>query len=181
MGIRVVRAGSVALLMVSLSAPVCADQLYRWIDADGQVHFSDRAPAQATPSPVEQLPRPTYADPGISPEHYAITQQWQRLHEERLARERARRESDYQTRELALREREIEAAERAAEPSAVQPSWGVPVWTVPRRHLPHRRPDKWPYHRPNTGLWKPDHPAYRPPSRPHRRPVPPSRGIQVQF
>lgn len=167
MGVRVV--GLALLMMAGSSAPVCADNLYRWTDLHGQVHFSDRPPASGPPSTVEKLPRPQYADPGIPDGHYAVTQQWQRLQAERQARQHEQRERQRQARELALREREVAAAERAAAQAAVAPSNDHPVWVVPRRHPPVYRPGKPPRPTPYTGLWKPDHPAFRPRSRPQPR------------
>lgn len=149
-----------------------AADLFRWTDAEGRVHFSDRPPVTGSVEDVEQLPRPQFEDPGIPEGRYSVTEQWQRMQAERLAREREQSERSRQARELALREREVAASERAVENTSATGSVASPVWVVPGRpHRPVRPP-----HRPgvspppNYGLWKPDHPAFRPPS--YRRPHP---------
>ena len=146
-----------------------AEQLYRWTDEQGRVHFSDRAPDGSVAGEVEALPTPQFADPGTTPDRYSVLQQWQRLSAERQAQQRARQENRYRSRELALRQREVAAAERAAEqPGASTGVWG-PVWYTPPIHRPGHppghRPGKRPSQLPSHGLWKRDHPAYRP----HRR------------
>ncbi|MDJ0739106.1 MAG: DUF4124 domain-containing protein [Gammaproteobacteria bacterium] len=159
----------------ALTPPAGADALYRWIDADGRVHFSDRPPMPGAPASVERLPTPRYADPGIPSGHYSVTEQLQRLQAERLAREQQRRERQREAREQALREREVAAAERAAEQAAAAPALRTPVWVTPRLRPPTYRHGHHPRGpapaTPYTGLWKPDHPAYRPPQ---RRPKPAS-------
>ena len=179
---RVAGSALTALLMLaSMGVPVGADSLYRWVDAEGQVHFSDRAPASGPSTTVERLPRPTYADPDLPSGHYAVTEQWQRLQAERLARQREQRERQRQARELALREREVAAAERAAGQATVTPSSGGPVWAVPQRHPPWFRPGRPPRAVPHSGLWKPDHPAYRPRTGPGRRHNAKGPGMRLGF
>ena len=39
---------SVAALAVTLASPLALAQVYKWTDANGQVHYSDRAPSNAT-------------------------------------------------------------------------------------------------------------------------------------
>lgn len=168
-------------LVLFLSTPVFAENLYRWTDATGRVHFSDRAPPPDVATTVDELQRPAYANSGVPAGHYGVTQQWQRLQAERLARQREQRERQRQARELALREREVEAAERAAEQAVDRASSGSSVWIVPRRHIRRYRPGRPPHHVPNTGLWKHDHPAYRLPSRPGRRHDPHLSGMRLHF
>jgi hypothetical protein len=166
---------SFLLLVVSgpfVPGSASAAELFRWTDAEGRVNFGDRPPVAAGVEEVEQLPRPQFVDPGIPEGRYSVTEQWQRMQAERLAREREQSERSRQARELALREREVAASERAAENVSATGSVASPVWVVPGR--PHRpvRPPHRPGHTPppNYGLWKPDHPAFRPPS--HHRPHP---------
>jgi len=171
----------VGLLMVALafSHPGTAAELYRWTDADGRVHFSDRPPPAAeVPAEVERLPTPRFADPGIPPGHYSVTEQWQRLQAERLIRQREQWERNREARELTLREREVAAAERAAEELAAPSNVSGAVWVGPRRPWYGHRPGR---PQPHTGLWKPDHPAFRPPPpvRPHPRPMPRGGGMRI--
>jgi hypothetical protein len=165
---------SLVLALSSLSAHTSlAEQLYRWTDEQGRVHFSDRAPEGSVAGEVEALPTPQFADPDTTPDTYSVMQQWQRLSAERQAQERARQEQKYRSRELALRQREVAAVERAAEQPVTRTGvWG-PVWPVPPIHRPGHPPGQGPGHRPgkpptqlpSQGLWKRDHPAYRPHSR----------------
>ena len=157
-------------IALALLPAMSAAELYRWTDTDGRVHFSDRAPVGEPLDRVERLPAPQFADPGIPSGHYSVTEQWQRLQQERLARQRQQWERAREARELALREREVAASERAADNVSATRSVGSVGWGVPvRPRHPHRpvRPT------PHSGIWKPDHPAYRPPSR--HRPHPPRR------
>ena len=179
---RRIPTGAAVLLIAALSATsVSADALYRWTDADGQVHFSDRAPAPGAPGAVEALPTPQYTEPGLPAGHYSVVRQLQRMQAERLARERERRERERQARELALREREVEAAERAADQADAPSSGGTPVWILPRPQRPRYRPGRPSHAVPYSGLWKPDHPAYRPPTRPHRRWGTDAPGVWIRF
>jgi hypothetical protein len=161
--------GSLAALVLASSA--FSGGLYRWTDADGQVHFSDQPPAVGAYEEVQRLATPRFVDPGIPDGHYSVTEQWQRMRTERQARQDAQRERARQARELALREREVAASERAAEQASTSGAVSSPVWIVPRRPGHHYRPHHPPARPlPGAGLWKPDHPAFRPPLRPQPRP-----------
>jgi hypothetical protein len=169
--------------MLALGLSAWASELYRWTDADGQVHFSDRPPAAGTYDEVRHLPAPRFADPGIPPGRYSVIEQWERLRDERLAREQERREYAKQARELSLREREVAASERAADNGAAPPTVVSPVWIGPRYPGRPHRPHPPPHHppgqpKPDIGMWKRDHPAFRPPSYKHPRAP---RGAGVTF
>jgi hypothetical protein len=166
------------LAVLAVSQALSAAELYRWTDADGRVHFSDRPPAAEATTGVERLPTPRFADPGIPPGHYSVTEQWERLQAERLVREREQWERNREARELSLREREVAAAERAAEELSTPSTVSGAVWVGPRRPWHGYRPGRPP---PHNGLWKPDHPAYRPlpPARPHPRPTPRGGGMRI--
>jgi len=43
----------VMALLLSVSLPLCAEQVHRWVDADGNVHFSDQLPREVAPEKVE--------------------------------------------------------------------------------------------------------------------------------
>ena len=172
-------AGVLLVLFVSASN-VSADDatVYRWTDATGRTHFSDRPPETTSPR-VEQFVAPSYAGSGLPSDHYSVTKQLERLQAERRERERLRLERERESQERALREREVAAAELAARRAAdgastgggayLSPSWGYgrpdPGYR-PRPHRPTRPPS----------LWEPEHPAYRPyPQHPRPRPVPTAR------
>lgn len=172
--------GLTALMALAhLALPTTADQFYRWTDAEGRVHFSDRPPTAAPDTTVEKRTLPRFAEPATSPGEYSVLQQWQRLSEERRAQAQARREREDRAREYSLRQREVAAAERAAEQAAAQPAYTGPVWLAPPRFRPGHRPGRWPTQLPATGLWKRDHPAYRPRG-PGNRPHPRNPGVRLQ-
>ncbi len=149
-------------LVLSIGVPTVtqADGLYRWFDNEGQLHFSDRPPVGDYEA--DRLQVPSFVPPVVSPEQdpYSILNQTRRLQEQREAIARERRERLEKEREYRLRQREIELQQQAQQAPA-PPT----VVVYPRRHyrpLPVH-PPRWPgYQRPNFGLWKPDHPAYRP-------------------
>ena len=173
-----------ALLVLSAATPVVSaegETLYRWTDAAGRTHFSDRPPATATPPRVEQFAAPSYADSGVPADHYSVTKQLERMQAERLQRERELRDREREAREQALREREVAVAERAARRAEGPGRYGGgAVYPSPRRGYGHPypgRPHRAPAHRPvkPPSLWEPDHPAYRP--YPRHRPLPRTRPV----
>ena len=101
------------LLLALAAAPLDATEVYRWVDADGVVHFSDRAP----PSGVGDFSRQDVAvkpPAGYDPEQdlYGVAEQQERM--------RALRE-DMERRREARRER----ADQAVPPPAAAPSSAV--------------------------------------------------------
>ncbi len=98
-----------------------ADQLYRWVDDQGQAHFSDQPPAKST-GPVEvqaltpKAPTTSEQAPGDDP--YSVVNQVKQMEQERLERERVRGDAE-QRRLEAQRQilQEIEAAGQNAQPS----------------------------------------------------------------
>ncbi len=43
----------VMALLLSISLPLYAEEVHRWVDADGNVHFSDQMPEQVAPEKVQ--------------------------------------------------------------------------------------------------------------------------------
>ena len=153
-----VSAAIVAAISVGLAdsgAPVCADSVYRWLDARGVPHFSDQPPPRGARYP-EQLNTPNYArTPGLPYDYpYSIANQLQRLeaYRSKLARERLeqrRAEPGYQdrAREQELREHQRDAPEPpsvSVDPAPYPGQWGAPrhrhAWPVrpTRRAIPPR-------------------------------------------
>jgi hypothetical protein len=159
--------------------------LFRWIDSVGRMHFGDRPPP-AEAEHVEELDMPSFATPSrpADQDPYSILNQLGRLEANRQHLERERRERALQEREYYLRKRELEALEQASDPSASGPVYGWPVY--PRHpidrpgrpgHRPGHRPGRPKERAPNRidRWYAPDHPAFRPRTRP-RPGVPRSPG-----
>ena len=137
-------------------------KLYRWVDEQGQVHFSDRAPA-GHPAEVTQTELPATGSSEQAPTEnpYSVENQVKQFEEDRKAREAAQAQAQQAKKEAELRKAKIEAAKAekaAAEREIVQ---GGGYWPI----LPPPPP---PNHRP---------PPQLPPSKPrppldHRPPIP---------
>ncbi|AOS96180.1 hypothetical protein AUP74_00711 [Microbulbifer aggregans] len=59
-----IREGLLALLLATAVMPTAAEELYRWVDENGQVHFGDRPPGSVKAEDVgEELTPINSADP----------------------------------------------------------------------------------------------------------------------
>ena len=178
-GVRVARtvisaigrnAGSAVILVVLAASsgfpPAAAEaqEVYRWVDENGVVNFSDRAPPDAAEAGVSTLTLEDSRPAGYDPEQDVFNI------EATAERTQARREALQQERE-ALRERQ------ASQPVVVQYpeqsntgySWGYPFGYPPLG--PGGKPPFRPPQRPPT---QPEPPAddtstWRPPGQPSRR------------
>ena len=120
------------LLLALAAAPLGATEVYRWVDADGVVHFSDKAP----PSGVDDYSRQdVIVEPpaGYDPEQdvYGVAAQQERM--------RALRE-DMERRREARRENEAAAPRppvAAQSPAVSYPLYPYPGWR-PRPPRPPR-------------------------------------------
>ena len=151
-----------AVLAALYASGALAEPLYRWMDAEGLLHFSDHPPP-ADARWAEQFNAPSYAAPTLAADEdpYSILNQVKRLEEYRQNLARERREQAQQEREYRLREQELEARRQAEQ----QVPAGTPVYVYPRPIYPRppvHRPDWQRQRRGPTTLWPPDHPAYRP-------------------
>lgn len=154
-----------------------AQPVYRWTDASGEVHFSDRPPAGAVQHPLEQVEvAPLPAAPQTD-DYYSVVNQARRMEEQRLERER-------QAAEIEVLQRQ------AAPPEPVQPArpadQGVShgIWIAPPVYW---GPGTWPGHRPphRPGWEYPERPypgpGHRPPpDRPRPKPERPSFSVDTQ-
>jgi len=152
--VNLITALSVMLLGV---APVVAQEIYRWVDANGVVNFSDTAPGAETPgisTVVLEDIRPADYDP--EPDVYDVAGQSERM---QALREEMARERD------ARREREQTASHTES------PSYDGPVqYGYPVRYPLYPRPPMRPPARPPTGPQPPRPEPYetstlRPPGR----------------
>jgi len=62
-------------LMLSASALAQADKLYRWVDAQGQVHYGDVPPAQAVQVEIKKIAPPVVNDEQGVPYETRLAQQ----------------------------------------------------------------------------------------------------------
>ncbi len=91
------------LVMLS-GAPLWADggegsTVYRWLDAQGEVHFSDKPPPDGTDGvSTRTLTIPAPRRP--ADDYFSVVNQQRRMQERRLAIERERREARREAREL---------------------------------------------------------------------------------
>ena len=130
--------------------------VYRWQDAQGQVHFSDQPPADpAAPVETYLLPKRSPASSDPEGDYYSVENQARRLEAERLKREAARLEKERQRLEDERRTAELEALRNPPAPKVeALPRFGYPVYVpvLPPMGPPHRpRPVHPPFPRP------PDH------------------------
>lgn len=162
----------VALILSSTPLPSLGEDglLYKWEDAQGQVHYSDRPPAGPAIS-VERYALPAQAPTEPSPEgdYYSVENQAKRLEQARLERESARAARARERQEEERRAAELEALRKPPETPAPQPPLDrYPVYTLPFPPpwpaYPHR-----PSHRPH-----PPHPPHPPLGRP-KEPKPEAR------
>jgi len=134
---------------------LAADQVYRWLDADGVTHFSQRPPPPGAAG-VSVQQAPTYAaPPDPTADYWSVTNQAQRMEASRLAQEKLRLEQQRLRQELEEAERRrIEAEQAATEPEP------------PRQiiYYPAVRPPftAYPYAYPRYGPAWPPHPGFEP-------------------
>ena len=145
-------------LVAFVAAPAGATEVYRWVDEDGVVHFSQTAPDAAVSDVRRQVienPVPTGYDP--EQDIYDVAGQQERMQARRDALERERE---------ARRERERQAAQRPV--TSAPPPQGYPVYG-------------WPGYRPPNRPRPPIEPPIEPPVEPDRPPAtlrPPGAGRQ---
>ncbi len=96
------------LLALLSAAPLPADgsdgnTVYRWLDAQGEVHFSDMPPPDGMDGVSTRtltIPSPTRP----ADDYFSVVNQQRRMQERRLALERERREARREARELNYRQ-----------------------------------------------------------------------------
>ena len=139
-------------LICSALTPAAASAVHKWIDERGVTHYSDEPPDSVETTLIE-LPEPTIIrtaseDDGLADDYYSISNQWQRMNEERLERERLNLE---RARIRAARQTPVTAP--AANDDEVR---YVPVYSGFGYYRPHRR-----HHRRHHGGMRP-HPRPQP-------------------
>ncbi len=81
-----------AAIIIAAQQPGYGAEIYRWVDAQGRVHFSDVPPSAGDHAPLRALkPAPADARTRHIPEdHYSVLNQAKRFETNRLAREEVR-------------------------------------------------------------------------------------------
>ncbi|MGR8919705.1 MAG: DUF4124 domain-containing protein [Gammaproteobacteria bacterium] len=74
-----------AMLLTLLACPASAVTVHTWVDENGVRHFSDTPPAGVTVTEQFELDEPAADAPAPEADYYSITNQWERLREEREA------------------------------------------------------------------------------------------------
>lgn len=169
------------LILLVGTDPCAADQVFRWVDDQGQVHFSDRPPSNpAVPVQIQPLPAsPRVRQPA---DHtHSVMNQVRRLEAEREQIEAARREEKLRRLEEARHLAEIEESRaRARQADAEAERARRPVYSIyprfwrPPRPRPDHRPDK-PGHPPRHS--EPLQPNGRSLTRPGRSLTVPGRAL----
>lgn len=135
------------------AGPVCADgQIYRWVDAHGVTHFSDRPPVSRD-VPVTVSPMP--AAPAPDPRRQAEMRAWV-AEVNRQVNQTIRQEQAYQLKRQAIAalsasqeaRREAQAAPEQRFASVLWPYWG----TFPVRHFRYWQRGAQRLMRPHSGM-----------------------------
>ena len=118
-----VNARCLLLCLVAIHFPVAGKTIHQWVDADGVTHFSDSPPSTAVDD-VKTLELADNLSSADNPaaDYYSITNQWQRLRDERD-----------RNAELRLERQRLRAEERAAavEPQPYSQPQYLPVYGGP--------------------------------------------------
>lgn len=126
------------VLLAALSSPLAAQQIYRWVDDAGVVHFSDQPP-EARPDGLSTLEIDVTAPEAYDPDADIFNI------ESTAARTQARREELQEQRELRLEQARSRAASAPRYPEqppgdAYGYPWGYPAYGRPPRPGPPPRP-----------------------------------------
>jgi len=124
------------VLACSVALPVGAAAVHKWVDADGVTHYSDKPPDSVETTLIElsePLAVKTASEDGRpADDYYSISNQWQRMNQERLERDR-----------LNLERERIRAARQTPAPAATVAEGDniryVPIYSGFRFHR-QRRP-----------------------------------------
>lgn len=102
--------GIAALLAVCLTQAAAAEEVFKWVDEDGQVHYGDRPQHDA--AEVLELDRPPAPDPHLQQRQSQRDRLLEVLHQER--EDRRRREAEARAEAAERRERCAEARRQLA-------------------------------------------------------------------
>ena len=86
----------ILMLCVLLVTRAAAAEIYRWVDENGEVHFSDRPRPGASTVRVPKAPAPAPAEAGRAERQRRLLEAWQA---ERIRKREARSQAEAQARE----------------------------------------------------------------------------------
>ena len=91
-------ANKIVLLIIALAwqLPAAAEELYRWVDADGKVHFGDRPPQDAQAESIEAKLKPINRADATRREDFPDTRRAQQI--EQQYRDKQRQQDQKQAR-----------------------------------------------------------------------------------
>jgi Domain of unknown function (DUF4124) len=131
---------ALALAATLLPGPATALEIYKWIDANGVVHYSESHPERPTATPVETFRIASTNSPAYDPDDYywSILKQAERIGEQWSAIEEERAEDEAESRAAATEARVAElerqlAARESADYVTARPIYG-PFAFFPKRH-----------------------------------------------
>ena len=172
-------------MLLTADAATAGDQIYKWVDANGNVSYSSTPPPGAAAQPVDLPPAPPPAETEAARERERSLQELG----DQLSQERRDREAEFaEERKAARAEAALQPPAQPLQESGVDTSsgWWIPVQpgfppgVRPPGHRPMlpTRPVQPPPGRDPTR--PPDHPAYWPREPllpPDERPSPPLRPV----
>ena len=83
---------AITAMLILQAGQACAATTYRWVDQQGQVHFSDSAPPGETPaSEIHHQDIPQHGDDGLRAAETELLQQLQRRTQKQQQQAQARR------------------------------------------------------------------------------------------
>lgn len=90
---------TIALSVLAISAS--AQALYRWVDADGKVHFGDRPPAEANAESLDGQLKPVNGADPTRRQDFPDTSRSQEIEREYAARKESRQSRSLQQQQVA--------------------------------------------------------------------------------
>lgn len=126
-----------ALLSSPVSGPALAGDIFRWVDENGVVHYSDTKPKQEMPVEVVEIETASSSDYDPVEDPYSILNQASRLHEIWL---------DYEAARQARAQERLDAKAASPRPEPVYRAYGYygystyPYYPVSAGFGPRRQP-----------------------------------------
>jgi hypothetical protein len=168
------RAGAIPVIAIAaalLPTPSTALEIYKWVDDDGVVHYSESRPEEPLATPVETLHITSANSPAYDPDEYhwsilnqadRIGDRWSAMQDEKAAQEALDRAAAAEARIDQL-EHQLAAARETPDYLGARPFYGPFALFPNNRH-------------PNRDHSRPDHDPHRPPHHDRDHGTPPEPG-----